>query len=175
MLRVSRLTDYGTLIMSQMARFPTRVHSARDLASALGLGVPTVSKVLKGLMRRELVASVRGARGGYSLTREPERISIADIVDALEEHPFGLTECSATAGLCDIEDGCRVRANWRSISDIVRRALEGVSLADMAGPPQEWAIDVELIRPRRQAPAAGQRFDPAALAVDQILTGSASR
>jgi FeS assembly SUF system regulator len=175
MLRVSRLTDYGTLIMSQMARFPTRVHSARDLASALGLGMPTVSKVLKGLMRHDLVASVRGVRGGYSLTRAPERISIADIVDALEEHPFGLTECSATTGLCDIEDGCRVRANWRSINDIVRRALEAVSLAEMAGPPREWAVDVASIRRQRPAPDAEPRFDPAAHAVDQTLTGSASR
>jgi FeS assembly SUF system regulator len=134
MLRVSRLTDYGTLVMSQMAGAPGQVFSANDLAGRLGLGVATVSKILKSLARHELVASVRGQRGGYSLSRPPARITLADIVDALEEQPFGLTECSAHAGLCGIEGGCRVQANWQRVSAVVRRALESVSLADMLEP-----------------------------------------
>jgi FeS assembly SUF system regulator len=149
MLRVSRLTDYGTMIMSHMARSPERLFSAADLAATLGLGAPTVAKVLKALARGELVSSVRGLRGGYALARSPDEITIADIVDALEERPFGLTECSATSGLCDIEDACGIRANWRSISDIVRRALEAVSLAEMARPltvPHEARIDADSIR-----------------------------
>ena len=169
MLRVSRLTDYGTLVMSQMARRPSAVHSASDLAAALGLGTPTVSKILKSLARHELVAGVRGLRGGYSLTRAPEHITLAEVVDALEERPFGLTECSATAGLCDIEEACRIRANWRSISGIVRRALEDVTLADMVGPaPGERRIDVRSIRRARvPAPSAGAGQGP-------DMTGSSS-
>lgn len=134
MLRVSKITDYGTLVMSQMACAPGQVFSASDLAGRLGLGVATVSKILKILARHELVASVRGQRGGYSLSRRPDRITLADIVDALEEQPFGLTECSTHAGQCGIETGCRVQANWRRINAVVRRALESVSLADMVEP-----------------------------------------
>ena len=151
MLRVSRLTDYGTMVMGHMALFPQRLFSAADLAATLGLGAPTVAKVLKCLARHELVTSVRGLRGGYSLARPPERITVADIVDALEEQPFGLTECSATSGLCDIENACRIRANWRSISAVVRRALEDVSLADMVRPlPVESKVDVRSIRSLRR-------------------------
>lgn len=135
MLRISKLTDYGTLIMSQMARYPQRIHSAHELAAALDLGIPTVSKILKRLAGHGLVAGVRGVNGGYSLSRQPERISVADIVDALEEQPFGLTECSAATGLCDIEASCRIRANWRTINRIVRTALEKVSVASMVQPP----------------------------------------
>lgn len=146
MLRVSRLTDYGTLVMSQMARYPERVYSASDLAATLGLGMPTVSKILKNLARHGLVSSVRGLRGGYLLERAPQDITIAHIVDALEGRPFGLTDCSATTGLCDIEEACRIRSNWRSISGIVRRALEDVSLADMVGgEPPERPIDIKRI------------------------------
>ena len=173
MLRVSRITDYGTLVLSQMARFPERVHSASDLAQVLGLGLPTVSKVLKGLARHELVTSVRGLHGGYSLTRAPERITVAQIVDALEERPFGLTECSATTGLCDIEDACRIRSNWRSISGIVRRALEDVSLADMVGPPQQWSVDVASIR--RPGAAAGPKHAREDADNRSETTGSPSR
>lgn len=139
MLRISRLTDYGTLVMSQMAGTPDRVFSASDLAGRLGLGAATVSKILKTLARHELVVGVRGQHGGYSLSRPPERITLADIVDALEEQPFGLTECSSQAGICEIELSCRVRGNWRRINDVVRGSLEAVSLADMVQPEQEAA------------------------------------
>lgn len=131
MLRINRLTDYGTLALTYLASHPERMHSAADVAAELGLGVPTVSKVLKTLGRHDLVRSIRGLRGGYSLSRAPESISVADIVDALEDQPFGLTECSASAGLCGFERSCRIRSNWQRINRIVRRTLESVTLADM--------------------------------------------
>lgn len=134
MLRISKLSDYGTVIMAQMAGNPTRLYSAADLADILGLGLPTVSKVLKALGRRTLVTSLRGAHGGYQLARSATTITVADIIDALEEQPFGLTECSATSGSCELEAGCRIRTNWVNISTVVRRALEDVSLADMVEP-----------------------------------------
>ncbi len=134
MLRISKLTDYGTLVLTHMANFPDRLFSATDLAATLGLGAPTVSKVLKTLGRHDLVRSVRGLHGGYALGRPAVQISVAQIVDALEEQPFGLTECSASAGSCDFEHDCRIRANWQRINGVVRRALEDVSLADMVSP-----------------------------------------
>lgn len=147
MLRISKLTDYGTLVMSQLARFPERRFSASDLATALGLGVPTVSKVLKILARHELVQGVRGFRGGYSLSRSPDRITVADMVDALEEQPFGLTECSTSSGLCDFESGCRTRSSWQEISLIVRRALQDVTLTDLVRPvPLERIVDMRSMR-----------------------------
>lgn len=131
MLRINRLTDYGTLVLTYLASHPGQMHSANDVAIALGLGAPTVSKILKTLGRHELVHSNRGFRGGYSLSRAPETISVADIIDALEEQPFGLTECSASEGVCSFESNCRIRTSWQRINDIVRRTLEDVSLVDM--------------------------------------------
>ncbi len=134
MLRISKLTDYGTLILSHMAGTPDRVFSAAGLAEAHGLGLPTVSNVLKTHGRHELVTSQRGAHGGYSLSRPATRISVADVIDALEEHPFGLTECSASSGVCCMEADCRIRQNWLRINAVVRTALQSVSLADMVDP-----------------------------------------
>jgi FeS assembly SUF system regulator len=150
MLRVSRLTDYGTMVMSYMARSPGELFSAADLADRLGLGVPTVAKVLKALARGDLLTSVRGLRGGYALVRPIAQITVADIVDVLEKQPFGLTECSATAGHCCIEHDCSIRESWQSVSAIVRRALEGVTLADMIQPPaHEVSIDIDSVRSTR--------------------------
>ncbi len=134
MLRISKITDYGTLVLTHMACFPESVFSAATLAAVLGVGQPTVAKVLKVLTRAGLVCSTRGLHGGYTLGRPPAEISVADIVDALEEQTFGLTECSATSGLCGLEPSCRIRANWMRINAVVRRALEDVTLADMAQP-----------------------------------------
>jgi FeS assembly SUF system regulator len=134
MLRISKIIDYGTLVLTHMAGYPERVFSAADLATTLGLGQPTVSKVLKLLGQRGLVKSSRGPRGGYVLGRSPADISIAQIIDALEDQPFGLTECTATPGACSVEAGCHIRTNWQRINAIVRRTLEDVSIADMVRP-----------------------------------------
>ena len=134
MLRISKLIDYGTLVLTHMAGEPARVYSAADLAATLGLGQPTVSKILKMLGQHELVKSSRGARGGYTLGRSAESISIAHIIDALDDQPFGLTECTALPGACTVESGCHIRSNWQRINAIVRRTLENVSVADMVHP-----------------------------------------
>ncbi len=164
MLRINRLTDYGTLALTYLATHPDRMHSAADIAAALGLGVPTVSKVLKTLGRHELVRSIRGLRGGYSLSRAPETISVADIVDALEEQPFGLTECSASAGLCGFERSCRIRSNWQRINRMVRRTLESVTLADMMGVVPLDESEVESLEPGGEPmkPPRGEPMKPVA-------------
>lgn len=134
MLRISKIIDYGTLILTHMGNDPGRIFSASELAQTLGLGQPTVSKVLKLLNQSNIVVSTRGAHGGYSLARPASEISIAQIIDALDDQPFGLTECVATPGACAVESDCQVRSNWQQISDIVRRTLEDVSVADMLTP-----------------------------------------
>lgn len=145
MLRISKLADYGCLVMGHMAQDPAGVHSASGLALTLGLGVPTVSKVLKALARAELVTGVRGLHGGYMLARRPEQISVADIVDALEGHRFALTQCGAGHGLCSIEKSCHTRVGWRAIGETIRRALEEASLASLVRPEP---------RPLPEGPAA---------------------
>ena len=134
MLRVSKIIDYGTLVLTHMASDPQRVFSAADLAATLGLGQPVVSKVLKLLTQPGIVRSTRGSRGGYALGRAAQDISIADIIDALDEQPFGLTECTATPGACSVEAACNIRSNWQHINALVRRTLEQVSIADMVSP-----------------------------------------
>jgi FeS assembly SUF system regulator len=131
MLRISKIVDYGVLVLTHMATEPTHVCSAADLATALGLGQPVVSKVLKLLAQHDLVASTRGAHGGYRLGRPAEDINIAQIIDALEDQPFGLTECTALPGVCTVEAACRIRPYWQRINAVVRRTLESVSVADM--------------------------------------------
>ncbi len=130
MLRISKLTDYGTVVLAELARAEAGLVSAADIAGRTGLGLPTVSKLLKMLARARLVTSVRGPRGGYRLAREPERITAAAVIDALEG-PVSITECSGHDSRCDIEAVCRVGGTWQRINLAIHSALEEISLADL--------------------------------------------
>lgn len=155
MLRINKLIDYGTLVLSMMATRPGHYFSAADLADSLNLGRPTVSKILKQLTQDGLVKSMRGAKGGYCLTRQPEDITLIDIIDALDDQPFGLTECSATPGVCAHEPACHIRINWQRISGIVRATLNDVSVADL--------IPKSRVPPKPNSPAsAAVKFEPTA-------------
>lgn len=134
MLRVTKLTDYATVVLTALAAQPDAVLSAPELAELAGLEAPTVAKVLKPLAQAGLVEGFRGANGGYRLARAADTISLVEIVEAMEG-PLGMTECSVPTGQCGIEDSCGVRANWRRINDVVADALRGISLAQMLAPP----------------------------------------
>lgn len=134
MLRVAKLTDYATVVMTVLAEAGGDVLSAQALAERARLEMPTVSKLLKQLGHAGLVESFRGVNGGYRIARAPETISVAEIVIAMEG-PIGMTECSAHAGLCGHESHCGVRGNWQRINQAIESALQSVTLADMLKPP----------------------------------------
>lgn len=132
MLRISRLTDYATVILAALAEDPGRVQTAAALAERTRIAAPTVSKLLKQLHHAGLVSSTRGLRGGYRLTRPPAQISAAAILDALEG-PLALTDCAAGQGQCEIEQTCRVGRAWQKVNLAIRRSLYEVTLAQLAG------------------------------------------
>jgi len=90
MLRMSRLTDYATVLLAALAGEPGRVQTAASLAEQTRIAAPTVCKLLKQLQRAGLVTSTRGLHGGYQLSRPAAQISAAAIIDALEG-PVALT------------------------------------------------------------------------------------
>lgn len=149
MLRLSKLTDYGTIVMTHLARTPGEVQSATDIASGTHVALPTVSKVLKLLTQDGLVISYRGALGGYSLARPPEAISVAEIIAALEG-PIAFTECSIDTGVCSQEASCAIRANWQKINGVIRAALQEVTLAEMLQPVPQ-TVDLRGLRPAARA------------------------
>jgi FeS assembly SUF system regulator len=130
MLRISKLTDYGTVLLAHLAAHQATVCSAADVAGATGIAPPTVSKLLKSLARAGLVTSTRGSNGGYRLARPPQHISAADVIDALEG-PVSITECSATDGDCEHEGVCSVGGAWQRINVAIRQALKDVTLNDL--------------------------------------------
>jgi len=133
MLRIGKLTDYGVLLLTDIASVPDALHSATELAERHQLGSATVAKVLKLLVKAGMLATTRGSNGGYQLSCAPSEIRVSDIIAALEG-PIALTECSVHAGNCSIESDCGVRTHWQVINGAVSNALDNVSLADLLRP-----------------------------------------
>lgn len=134
MIRLSRLADYGIVLMTQLAVRPGLLVTAPDMALVSGIPVPTVSKLLKVLAQAGLLDSQRGVKGGYALVRPAEDIQVLDIIRAVDG-PVGLTECTVEdEGGCRLEALCPTRTNWQRINEAVIGALEDITLADMAPP-----------------------------------------
>lgn len=130
MIRMAKMTDYASVLMTYFAREEGRAYTARDLAAEAHLPLPTVSKVLKSLAKGGVLTSHRGLKGGYALARSPEEISLTDIIAAMEG-PMTLTECGEEVGQCSHQSLCPVTANWQQINVVLRQALSTISLAEM--------------------------------------------
>lgn len=141
MVRLGKLTDYGLLLLTCIARSPaTSLRTARDLAKESNLPLPTVSRLLQELLKNGLLVSHRGTKGGYTLARKAREISIVDVVAALEG-PIALTECSAeVSGICDLEPSCPIKSNQRVINQAVQGVLETITIADLIQPMKLTSI-----------------------------------
>jgi FeS assembly SUF system regulator len=137
-LRITRLTDYGIMLLARMAELePGAVLSAREAADWGGLSLPTASKILKALAREGIVVSHRGASGGYSLARPPSETSVASVIRALEG-PISMVDCGIGPGHCEQETVCPVRVNWSRINRLVENVLDVVPISEMtANAPRE--------------------------------------
>jgi len=133
MIRISKLADYGTVVLSHLADDPRQRLSAAQVAEVTEIPIPTVSKLLKQLNEAELVSSTRGANGGYQLARAPQEITVAEIISAIDGQ-LAMTDCSKSIENCVHLDKCGLRHNWQHINNMIVMLLEQLSLADMNRP-----------------------------------------
>jgi len=134
MLRLTRLTDYAILILGVLAMRPDERLSSSELAQKAQLGQPTVAKLTKMLVAAGLIESVRGVHGGCQLLRNPEDITLAQVVEAIEG-PIALTACvEGAVDPCSVQNGCFMSGNWSRVNKAIHLALSEVSLAELFNP-----------------------------------------
>jgi Rrf2 family protein len=119
------------------------VHTAKHAAQQSKIPLPMTSKILKALAKGGLLVSQRGVKGGYRLAATADKISIGDVIQALEG-PFGITECSFNPGACEQEGSCPVQSNWKRISVAMLDALDRIPLSDLVTPHMHQP-DVRLL------------------------------
>ena len=147
MLRLRRLTDYGTVILAQLAAMRGGWTTVSSIAQATRLPEATVGKLLKQLTHQGLAVSQRGTHGGYRLSRDPADISALEILESLEGS-VAVTECSLGNLGCNHAGYCRVRTPWQTINEAIRRTLAGITLAELAAALPIPALDMSRSAPR---------------------------
>jgi len=143
MLRLSKLTDYATVLLTYMAKTNDQLHTAMELSEVTAIHLPTVSKVLKVLSKEGLVYAVRGSKGGYQLAQAPECITVARVISALEG-PVAITQCSSATHHCEQALACEIKGNWGVINRAIVDVLESITLADMMVPQQYSSKEIQV-------------------------------
>lgn len=146
MLKISKLTDYGVVVLDQLARAGSVKQSTEDISEATVLPIPTVRKVMKALADAGLVIAQRGAKGGYRIARAPAQIRILDVVQAFEG-PVALTQCSTDGEPCEITDDCSLSGSWGGINILLMQVLARVTLEDVRNPQVQERLYKELTDP----------------------------
>ena len=131
-MRLSHLADYAVVLMTAAARRPAGVRlSATELSAETGVPLPTAQKLMGQLASCGLLSSVRGAGGGFALSKAAAEISLADIVEAVEG-PIAMSACSDGKFDCALDAHCRVKPHMGIVGHAVRGALGAVSLRELA-------------------------------------------
>jgi Rrf2 family protein len=135
-MRVTTWTEYSLIISLHLAkrgRTGSGPVAARELADAERLPADYVEQILLRLRRAGLVESVRGAKGGYFLAKQPATISVLDVMSASEHQTFEIN-CEShqvDADRCSPESTCSIRPVWQALQQRVDDLLAGISLADL--------------------------------------------
>ena len=135
MLRLSKKADYALMAMKHLAlRGDRGSSSAREIAGQYDIPIELLAKVLQRLVRRGLLASHQGTRGGYQLVRLPSQISVADVIQAIDG-PVTVTACSDEGQQCDQFAKCNVRDPLWRVRERILTALGECTVAELAADP----------------------------------------
>ncbi|MFB5190359.1 RrF2 family transcriptional regulator [Alicyclobacillus fastidiosus] len=137
-MKVSRKTEYGLRAMVALASMAgvDRTVPLREVAEAEAIPEQFLDQIMAKLRRAGFVTSVRGAGGGYQLSRPPEAISIGALVRLLEGSLSPIACVTEDAGaspesVCDLYHGCHTRSVWMRVAAAVTNALDALTLADV--------------------------------------------
>lgn len=135
-MRITTWTEYSLIISIHLAkrgRTGASPVAARELAEAERLPADYVEQILLRLRRAGIVESVRGARGGYYLAKEPSLLTVRDVMAASEHQTFEMN-CEShpvDTDRCAPGSGCVIRPVWQALQRRIDDFLGGVSLADL--------------------------------------------
>jgi len=132
---LSRKADYALLILSYLHRHPAG-GNAREVAEEFGLSRPFVANILKDLCHAGFVTSHRGVKGGYALCRDPGEVTLAELLETMEDG-FQLTMCTAPeadAEPCMLAGSCPIQGPMGEIYRRIMDVFRGVTLAEVLTP-----------------------------------------
>ena len=141
MLKFSKKSDYGLLALQHIATVQfgdirnARVVNTKEIAEEYHIPAELLAKVLQALAKHGIIESHNGPKGGYLLAREADRITIAQVLEAIEG-PLGLMDCSHEEGApCVQMEYCNIRTPLLKIQSSVYQLLNSMTVENLLGPP----------------------------------------
>jgi Rrf2 family protein len=165
MLTLTKKVDYGLIALAHLAGEPGRVASAAELSRRFKLPQYLLANIMKELTAAKMVESIRGVHGGYRLARDPEQITLADMIRALEhEAQASLAECVAADGTpmdenCKVSQTCPVKSPMRKVNNRLQALLNEVTLAELTRNDEPPARTPAIPLPMKPARTAEDRRD----------------
>ncbi len=131
-MRLTAKSEYGLLAMIELAcHYGQGPESAREIAERRGIPARFLEQLFVALRRADLVSAVRGARGGFVLTRHPSEITTLEVVEALEG-PLTASVCDSERGLeCGNAGSCAAAPVWARATHALREVFASTTLAEL--------------------------------------------
>lgn len=129
MLRISKLSDYALIILTEMN--DKNIFSAKKLSEMTSVPLATTNKILKLLTHAKITFAGRGKNGGFSLNKPLSSISVLDVIWAIDEKPTSLTECSTAHSNCQLKSYCKISKKMNIIDKEIYQVLRNKFVSDL--------------------------------------------
>lgn len=130
-MKLSTKARYGLRAVTQIAKTYGGVPAKRkDIAQKEGISDSYLENLLIVLKNIRIVETTRGSNGGYVLCRHPSKITVLEIVEALEG-PLNLVDCVSDSNCCDKSAQCSARMIWEDMSSILRVSLSQKTIQNL--------------------------------------------
>jgi Rrf2 family protein len=127
-----RNTDYALRAMVNLAsHYGNEPISTRTIASEEDISYQLACKLMQRLQKAKLVKSCMGANGGFTLNKEPSKISLLEVIDAIQG-PISLNRCLLGVNACPKQKVCSVRSKLVRLQDCISGYLNGITLDELA-------------------------------------------
>lgn len=131
MLRLTKKADYGLMALKYLAeRAGEASLSAKDVAEAYHIPPQLLAKILQQLAREGLLRSHAGMNGGYTLARQPQEITVFEVIRIIDG-PLFITSCVTVTGTCDLTDSCTIKEPLARVNDSITDVLKKIRISDL--------------------------------------------
>lgn len=133
MVRLSKKVEYGLIAIRHIAAATNGdVITAKEIADRYQIPYEMLAKVLQKLARAGLITSLQGVRGGYTLTRNPNDVSVSMIINAIEGTTMGIAQCMTEGPeSCDVFKVCTIKSPLLKVQANIENAFNNLTLAQI--------------------------------------------
>lgn len=148
-MEITRETDYAIRCVLFLAMDPSKVFMVGEIAEKQDAPKPFLAKILQKLVRGKIVNSIRGVKGGFQVARDPRKISLLEVIEAVSG-PVGLNVCVVDKQSCDRSGHCAVHPVWIDLQKDFSRKLSAIKFDKLVNKEKAFGEGKKVRSKRRR-------------------------